>query len=129
MLGGIEQDTTERGHHGVLFNMKYIYINTTEDRITATSNKIIDDLEADDTLTRFDVTDDFDMTKEVESGVFLEGFLTPTEFHQRRNSDYKQARAAGYPSVEDQLDYIYHNGLDAWKTNIIQPIKDANQKP
>lgn len=34
-----------------------------------------------------------------------------------------------YPSVGEQLDYIYHNGLDAWKTDIINPIKAAHPKP
>ena len=33
-----------------------------------------------------------------------------------------------YPSVEEQLDYIYHHGLDAWKTDIIDPIKNEFPK-
>jgi hypothetical protein len=32
-----------------------------------------------------------------------------------------------YPSIEDQLDYIYHNGIEAWKADMIQPVK--NQYP
>jgi hypothetical protein len=42
---------------------------------------------------------------------------------------YIQARQEEYPSYGEQLDYIFHNGLDAWKTDIIQPIKDNNPKP
>lgn len=38
-------------------------------------------------------------------------------------SDYSTRRAAAYPSLKDQLDYIYHNGIEAWKTNMIEPIK------
>lgn len=42
---------------------------------------------------------------------------------------YSQNRRAEYPSLEEQLDYIYHNGVDAWKADIIDPIKAANPKP
>ena len=31
--------------------------------------------------------------------------------------------ADGYPKMEEQLDYIYHNGVDAWKTDMIDPVK------
>ena len=31
---------------------------------------------------------------------------------------YKYSRAAAYPSIADQLDDIYHNGIDAWKETI-----------
>ena len=37
-------------------------------------------------------------------------------------------RKKAYPSWEDQLDYIYHNGVDDWKTNIITPIKEKYPK-
>jgi len=37
-------------------------------------------------------------------------------------------RRTAYPSVGEQLDYIYHNGVEAWKTDIIQPIKDKYPK-
>jgi hypothetical protein len=32
---------------------------------------------------------------------------------------YKTARATAYPSIADQLDQIYHEGLDAWKSTIL----------
>ena len=31
---------------------------------------------------------------------------------------YKFDRAAAYPSIADQLDTIYHSGIDAWKATI-----------
>jgi len=31
---------------------------------------------------------------------------------------YKAARAAAYPSIPDQLDKIYHEGVDAWREEI-----------
>lgn len=41
---------------------------------------------------------------------------------------YKQQRANEYPSIGEQLDYIYHNGVEAWKTDIILPIKNKYPK-
>jgi len=31
---------------------------------------------------------------------------------------YKAQRAQAYPSIADQLDQIYHEGIDAWKETI-----------
>lgn len=41
---------------------------------------------------------------------------------------YKMQRAGEYPSIEDQLDKIYHEGIDAWKAEI-QAIKNQFPKP
>jgi len=41
---------------------------------------------------------------------------------------YQRDRAAEYPSWQDQLDKIYHSGLDAWKADI-KAIKDKYPKP
>jgi len=41
---------------------------------------------------------------------------------------YKSKRAEAYPSVVDQLDDIYHNGIDAWKATI-KTTKDKYPKP
>ena len=43
------------------------------------------------------------------------------------NDSYKSKRRAEYPSLEDQLDDIYHNGVDAWKVTI-KTIKDKYPK-
>ena len=40
---------------------------------------------------------------------------------------YTEARAAEYPPIEDQLDKIYHYGIDAWKADI-KAIKDKYPK-
>ena len=37
-------------------------------------------------------------------------------------------RARDYPSIGDQLDDIYHNGIDAWKATI-KVTKDKYPKP
>ena len=41
---------------------------------------------------------------------------------------YKSKRRAEYPAVIDQLDKIYHSGIDAWKADI-KTIKDKYPKP
>ena len=40
---------------------------------------------------------------------------------------YTDARRAEYPPIVDQLDKIYHNGIDAWKADI-KAIKDKYPK-
>ena len=40
---------------------------------------------------------------------------------------YVNAREAEYPPIEDQLDKIYHEGIDAWKADI-KAIKDKYPK-
>jgi hypothetical protein len=42
--------------------------------------------------------------------------------------EYARSRKAEYPSIGDQLDDIYHNGIDAWKATI-KTTKDKYPKP
>ena len=41
---------------------------------------------------------------------------------------YKEQRAEAYPSIADQLDLIYHEGIDAWKAEIAA-VKQSYPKP
>jgi len=41
---------------------------------------------------------------------------------------YKEQRASAYPSIADQLDKIYHEGIDAWKAQIAA-VKQEYPKP
>ena len=43
------------------------------------------------------------------------------------DTKYQRDRAAEYPSVVDQLDLIYHSGIDAWKAKI-KETKDKYPK-
>ena len=43
------------------------------------------------------------------------------------NNAYQRDRAEAYPSIADQLDDIYHNGVDAWKATI-KTVKDKYPK-
>ena len=68
-------------------------------------------------------------------------FLSSSEISSRLVSDlrlglpiilydakkYQVNRAAEYPSIQDQLDDLYHNGIDGWKTTI-KAIKDKYPK-
>tara|TARA_B100000900_G_scaffold414411_1_gene440979 strand:- start:43 stop:378 length:336 start_codon:yes stop_codon:yes gene_type:complete len=110
--------------------MRYLYINQKEDRVVLMSKKQESHVISDDCV-EYIINDDFDLTKEMSDGEGnlskLEGFLTATEFLARYNNNYVAKRVSAYPSIEDQLDKIYHEGIDAWKSEI-KAIKDANPK-
>ena len=42
-------------------------------------------------------------------------------------NEYQYIRADEYPSIVDQLDDIYHNGIDGWKKTI-KAVKDKYPK-
>lgn len=48
-------------------------------------------------------------------------------YYDKEVNAWKESRGFAYPSITDQLDQIYHEGVDAWKASI-QAIKDANPK-
>ena len=43
------------------------------------------------------------------------------------NKEYQRKRAEEYPTIKDQLDDIYHNGIDGWKATI-KATKDKYPK-
>ena len=47
---------------------------------------------------------------------------------EREATQYSRDRQDAYPDWREQLDQIYHEGIDAWKTTI-KAVKDANPKP
>ncbi len=70
---------------------------------------------------------------------FVEGFTDlPTEEQIQAKlaelqaeydaNQYQRDRAVEYPSIEDQLDEIFHKGLTEWKKTI-QAVKDKHPKP
>ena len=68
---------------------------------------------------------DESQTKPTETEVEAEVTRLQTEYD---NKKYQRDRAAEYPSVVDQLDLIYHSGIDAWKAKI-KETKDKYPKP
>tara|TARA_R100001015_G_scaffold6389_1_gene2498 strand:- start:245 stop:574 length:330 start_codon:yes stop_codon:yes gene_type:complete len=45
------------------------------------------------------------------------------------SQEYVRKRVAEYPDWGTQLDYIYHNGIEKWKTDIVDPVKSKYPKP
>ena len=43
------------------------------------------------------------------------------------NNAYQRDRQEAYPSIANQLDDLYHNGIDGWKTTI-KAVKDKYPK-
>ena len=41
---------------------------------------------------------------------------------------YADRRKAEYPSIPDQLDYIYHHGVEKWKADMVLPVKEKYPK-
>ena len=64
-------------------------------------------------------------TKPTESEIDAEVVRLQADYDSK---EYQRKRAAEYPSVVDQLDNIYHNGIDAWKATI-KATKDKYPKP
>ena len=43
-------------------------------------------------------------------------------------NQYQRDRASEYPSIQDQLDVLYHQGYDGWKASIDE-VKNKYPKP
>ena len=68
---------------------------------------------------------DSKQTQPTTSEINAEITRLQTEYN---NNKYQRDRQKEYPSVVDQLDDIYHNGIDAWKATI-KTTKDKYPKP
>ena len=89
------------------------------------------------TGTWFSFTDS--KNKTYENLVINDGSTKPTEKEctdglaalqaewDLENASYRAKRRKEYPSVVDQLDLIYHSGIDAWKAKI-KETKDKYPK-
>ena len=55
------------------------------------------------------------------------GLKTLQDAWDLENDSYKSKRRDEYPSVVDQLDLIFHSGIDAWKAKI-KETKDKYPK-
>tara|TARA_Y100000310_G_C20455874_1_gene703018 strand:+ start:484 stop:720 length:237 start_codon:yes stop_codon:yes gene_type:complete len=66
-----------------------------------------------------------DMTPEEEAQLIKDAENNAIE---EQTTGYKRKRRNEYPSIEDQLDDIYHNGIDGWKVTI-KVTKDKYPKP
>ena len=76
----------------------------------------------DDVIT---VWNNDDIDQPTDSEITAEQERLQAEYDAKQ---YARNRAAEYPSIPDQLDDIYHNGIDAWKATI-KVTKDKYPKP
>jgi hypothetical protein len=68
---------------------------------------------------------DTNQTQPTESEIEAEVSRLQAEYD---NNEYQRQRAQAYPSIADQLDTIYHEGIDAWKATIAA-VKQEYPKP
>ena len=78
------------------------------------------------------VPNDFILTKKIIDNSDTD--TNGTEIEVEMNYDevvsalsYAEKRSVEYPSIENQLDDLFHNGIDGWRTTI-QAIKDKYPK-
>ena len=74
----------------------------------------------------------------IEKIKFFDGQTPPTEEAiqaklaelqaEYEANQYQRDRASAYPSTADQLDMLYHQGIEGWKAEI-KKVKDAHPKP
>ena len=74
----------------------------------------------------------------IEKIKFFDGQTPPTEEAiqaklaelqaEYEANQYQRDRASAYPSTADQLDMLYHQGIDGWKAEI-KKVKDQFPKP
>jgi len=74
----------------------------------------------DDELEWLDTT----QTQPTDAEIQAEVTRLQTEYDSKQ---YARDRAADYPSIADQLDTLYHNGIDAWKAEV-KVVKDKYPK-
>lgn len=67
---------------------------------------------------------DTNQTQPTEAEIQAEIERLQTEYDA---DQYQRDRAAEYPSIEDQLDDLFHNGIEGWKTTI-QAVKTKYPK-
>jgi hypothetical protein len=68
-----------------------------------------------------------EVTELVRPYVAMDQDILDTKVSEYLSSRYADLRKCNYPSIEEQLDMIYHNGLDAWKANITE-VKEKYPK-
>ena len=105
----------------------YLYFKSDGTLFLRSKKQITEGL--DPSLTEMIVDDAFDLTTECEAdsgGIVALREKTKTEIEA--SLSYANKRSAAYPSYADQLDKIFHEGVDAWKAEI-QAVKDQFPKP
>ena len=81
----------------------------------------------DDGLGAFDENGNkvtIDESKVEEETKRLQAEFDALEYQRKRHREFSEKHP-----ISDQLDYIFHHGIEKWKTDIVQPVKDKFPKP
>ena len=78
------------------------------------------------TLTRLENGVRVELSAEEEVALRAEWAANKVE---KEATKYSRDRSEAYPPIKDQLDYIYHNSITKWKSDMIKPVKDKHPKP
>ena len=78
-----------------------------------------------DTYDGLNWFDDNDLPPPTEEEVQAEIERLQAEYEYNQ---YQRDRASEYPSIQDQLDTLYHQGYDGWKESI-NKVKEEYPKP
>lgn len=70
-------------------------------------------------------SDDNDLPPPTEEEINQEIERLQQEYERNQ---YQRDRAKEYPSIEDQLDTLYHQGYDGWKA-MVDEVKNKYPKP
>ena len=101
-------------------DMKFVLVGAVDENITEAEFKKVVWLPIEQTVVRGD-------EKSLPFPVTWKQFKKRLESYLKQ-LDYTYNRKTEYPSIQDQLDKIFHDGLDAWKAEI-QAIKDKYPEP
>ena len=89
------------------------------------NNKVVDiqeqEFEVPSTMTWMDAPSTCQIGWLLESG----SLIAPPEYEK----NYAENRQSHYPQWQQQLEKIYDDGIDAWKTDMVDPIKAKYPKP
>jgi len=78
-----------------------------------------------DTYEGLEWSDDNDLPPPTQQEVIKEAQRLQQEYE---NNQYQRDRAKEYPSIQDQLDALYHQGYDGWKA-MVDEVKNKYPKP
>ena len=115
----IDEVIVDSSNYGVASNIHAIQWNGTSGEIEyndGTNNEDITDISSYDCETKHATEKKANEDAEAKA-----------EADRLANRTYAEKRADEYPVIEDQLDDIYHNGIDGWKSTI-KAVKDKYPK-
>ena len=116
IIDGVQVDSSNYGIDTKIHAIQWNGSKGTIEYNDGTANKDITDISSYDLETKHSTEKKANADAEAK-----------VEADRIANMTYVDKREAEYPMIQDQLDDIYHNGIDGWKT-AIKAIKDKYPK-